>query len=530
MLAACAGGAAIVWALHCRHTVRLASACALQRALRACRTPFAAGLVLAQHAADALGQPASRVSVLVYDSGSAWRGYIVRGDAPLPARSSAVEVLPVPSLQGSSGWSYDARGDSCGTLQRLLVPLQDSGSGGAVGMLVVLLPPEACAQALRRRACSLLASVADEAAAALAPSGGGAAAPALPLPLPQPSPVQPTWEWDVFGALPLERGHWPDLAREEQRQFERALGQGPSSGEPEHAAAVRLGEARLHEAVVEMLCGSRTAALLGPELQLPRAPMECLARRVRALYHGNLFHNYYHAVSVLHAAWLLAGLPAIAARLQPIETLALLLSALGHDLEHPGHSNALERALGTRLSLLHNDSSILERHHASVLSCLLVDTPGLLQGLSPRHRAELRALTLAAVLHTDIAGHQELMGALEGGARGSTLVAALLHAADLGGQAYNSVEVRLNWAARIRGEFRSQAALESALGLPRSPHMQGLEAEGDFAAAQVQFLNAVALPLWQRLHSLLGGLEAPLANLQDTCALFSARAGGENPT
>jgi hypothetical protein len=595
LAAAAAAVALLVLALRRRAAAcqARAGAPALRAALAAAPTPFAAARAAALHAAAALGLPPCRVALLVHDEGLACRGYLVRGDAPLPAEAAAMEALPAWALLGEEGGGEALRTGSGERVARVSAPL-----GGGLGLLVALLPAggagggaaaaeqqeqqEQQHRRYQRQLCELAACIEGSGLAAALCASGSSACVAEAAPPSAPQPVEPSWSWDVFGGLPLAGGHWPDQVAEERRQFERATraleapaaAQGslaagkappaaagtaaaaaaaaacapapapaPAIGNRGLAAAVCQGEARLHAAVVEMLCGSRTAALLGPTLRPPAAALEALALRMRAHYRANAFHNYYHAVSVLHCAWLLAGVPGVAARLQPLGTLALLLSALGHDLGHPGHSNALERALGTRRALLHSDSSVLERHHAATLGSLLAECSELQGALAVEQRAALRALVLGAVLHTDIANHAALMQELEALApapagappppppaqqqqqQQATLVAALLHAADLGGQAYGGEHLQLNWAARIRSEFRSQAALEGALGLPLSPHMQGLHAERDFAASQVHFLSGVALPLWQRLHALLGGLAEPVDNLLSATALFSRRAG-----
>jgi hypothetical protein len=539
-----AGAAAVLlWALRCREAARLArlGAPALLQALARARSPFEAARALAAHAAAALGVPAERVSLLVYDCGLACRGYVVRAHAPLPAQPSAMEVLPAWALQ--DGALALREGGSGERVERVSASLgSDCGSGEALGLLVVLLPAGGPPQQLQQqqRLLQALAACAEaRLQQLLLPPLQPSSLPLPPLP-PPPGAVEPTWEWDVFGSLPLLEGHWPDYEAEEQRQFARATGAGAvaTCSRGSLAAAARCGEARLQAAVLEMLCGRRTAALLGPGLRPPAPALAALAARLRPHYRANPFHNFYHAVGVLHGAWVLAGAPGVAARLGPLGVLALLLAALAHDAGHPGHSNSLECALGTPRALRHSGASVLERHHAATLEALLAGCSELQQALAGEARGALRSLCLGAVLATDLAQHEALLEAL-GEARlaacapaaaQATLVAALLHAADLGGMAARSLRAQRNCAARIRAEFRSQAALERALGLPPSPHMQGLECERAFAASQVQFLSRVALPLWQRLHEALGGgLQEPMDNMRSIAAAFAERAGEAPP-
>ena len=59
-------------------------------------------------------------------------------------------------------------------------------------------------------------------------------------------------------------------------------------------------------------------------------------------YRANPYHNFHHGVHVLHGVYLhaRAGQGLYAAPLTPLELFALLTAAIGHDLEHPGVTNA----------------------------------------------------------------------------------------------------------------------------------------------------------------------------------------------
>ena len=50
-----------------------------------------------------------------------------------------------------------------------------------------------------------------------------------------------------------------------------------------------------------------------------------------------------------------------------IDKLALLLSAIGHDLNHPGFTNAMLVNSRHYLAVRYNDISVLENHHAATL-------------------------------------------------------------------------------------------------------------------------------------------------------------------
>jgi hypothetical protein len=62
---------------------------------------------------------------------------------------------------------------------------------------------------------------------------------------------------------------------------------------------------------------------------------------------------------------------AIASLLKPFDALTLLISAIGHDVGHPGVNNAFLVALNAPLAQLYNDRSVLESFHCAAYSQIL---------------------------------------------------------------------------------------------------------------------------------------------------------------
>ena len=108
---------------------------------------------------------------------------------------------------------------------------------------------------------------------------------------------------------------------------------------------------------------------------------------------------------VMHTAWLfLEEEPELRRRglLQDLDCLALLLSALCHDLEHPGTTNAFQVNTGSALAIRYNDASVLENHHASVAAGVL-SRARVLTPLRPADVKRVRRSMLTAILATDSA-------------------------------------------------------------------------------------------------------------------------------
>lgn len=136
---------------------------------------------------------------------------------------------------------------------------------------------------------------------------------------------------------------------------------------------------------------------------------------MKSHYHPNPFHNFLHAFSVVHATYLLLTTTSAAQMLQPLDIASCLIAALGHDVDHPGHTNGFEIVSGSQLALLYSDESVLERHHAYTTFRLMAKekNANLLQNLSPADFRQARKFIVTAILGTDMANHFKFCEALE---------------------------------------------------------------------------------------------------------------------
>ncbi|DBA01583.1 TPA: hypothetical protein N0F65_011339 [Lagenidium giganteum] len=131
-------------------------------------------------------------------------------------------------------------------------------------------------------------------------------------------------------------------------------------------------------------------------------------------YHPNPFHNFLHAVSVLHASYLLLSTTDASQMLMPLDIAGCLIASLCHDLDHPGHTNAFEVMTGSQLALLYADESVLERHHAyTTFRVMKEKNANVLQGLSKPDYRHIRKVIITAILGTDMANHFKFCETLE---------------------------------------------------------------------------------------------------------------------
>jgi hypothetical protein len=95
---------------------------------------------------------------------------------------------------------------------------------------------------------------------------------------------------------------------------------------------------------------------------------------VASLYHANNnFHNFKHAWGVMHMSFqlLIHGCDKC---LTSFDILAVLVSAICHDIGHPGNNNAFEFAIQSDVSKKYqkpNENCVLERYHIGLTQSLL---------------------------------------------------------------------------------------------------------------------------------------------------------------
>jgi hypothetical protein len=53
--------------------------------------------------------------------------------------------------------------------------------------------------------------------------------------------------------------------------------------------------------------------------------------------HGNPYHNFYHAIDVCHAVFVLLSTMEGSKLVNELEVFSLMIAALCHDLDHPGN-------------------------------------------------------------------------------------------------------------------------------------------------------------------------------------------------
>lgn len=101
--------------------------------------------------------------------------------------------------------------------------------------------------------------------------------------------------------------------------------------------------------------------------------------------------------------------------LSPLASSSLLFSGLMHDIDHPGWSNMFEINSQSELSIIYNDSSVLENHHsATAFKLLASQKTNIFSSLGREEFMFFRKSVITGILATDIKNHFVVIKKIEG--------------------------------------------------------------------------------------------------------------------
>ncbi|CBZ53684.1 hypothetical protein NCLIV_034660 [Neospora caninum Liverpool] len=244
---------------------------------------------------------------------------------------------------------------------------------------------------------------------------------------------------------------------------------------------------------------------------------------LQCLYNGTPYHNQIHAAAVAHMALSVCYLldlfhPTLGA--SPSEgsqlfahQLALIVAALGHDVGHPGRSNAFLIQSSSTLSVVYNDRSILENYHACLTFYTLSHrTCNIFRGKTVTQYRDIRKKVIELILSTDMSHHFEFATRIAARRENpdfnfrereedrALVLSLAIKVADLGHCAVDW-EAHAAWSARLKEEFFAQGDEEQRLGLPVSPLCDRSQ-QGQLPRSQANFIEFLFLPLAQHVAAI----------------------------
>lgn len=261
----------------------------------------------------------------------------------------------------------------------------------------------------------------------------------------------------------------------------------------------------------------------------------------------------------------------VAQLLQPFDALTLLITAIGHDVGHPGVNNGFLVTLNAPLAQLYNDRSVLESFHCAAYSQILRRYwPSAFEDSKMRH------LMISSILATDMGLHFDYMkklGDLQAKlqAKNSTedweenvkneqralTCALLIKCADISNVVsgiartpfhssvafflsnicflifcgepdshlpiYNQTrhhKAAFQWMRILSDEFSRQASMESELEIKSSLMSEPKQDTLSLTTAQLKFMNLFALPLFQGVADILPAMQYCVDELHVNKKLF----------
>ncbi|KAL1899471.1 3',5'-cyclic-nucleotide phosphodiesterase [Sporothrix stenoceras] len=303
-------------------------------------------------------------------------------------------------------------------------------------------------------------------------------------------------------------------------------------------------------------------ALSMPELaewRIPTDQLVCFLIACRAAYNSFVpYHNFRHVVDVLQATFnFLVNIGALppypsshaspansttfqskqkspmASLIHPFEALTLLITAIGHDVGHPGVNNGFLIVLNTPLAQLYNDRSVLESFHCAAYSQIL-------RRYWPAafNDSKMRNLMTSSILATDMGLHFDYMKKLGNtqdklaesnttdGWNGrmfedqtALACALLIKCADISNVARRH-DAALQWMHILSDEFSRQAFMENQLAIKSSLVAPPKKDNVSLFRAQLGFMNMFAIPLFQGIASIMPAMQYCVDELEINKAIF----------
>lgn len=204
-------------------------------------------------------------------------------------------------------------------------------------------------------------------------------------------------------------------------------------------------------------------------------------------YQPNPFHNFAHALDVEYTIRLQMAAIHAERFLSELQQFWLLIAGIGHDLAHPGVNNQYLVETAHELAVRYNDRSPLENMHCARLFQIASEAENnIFSQVDKDSYKEARKGMIAAILHTDVTKHNEMVKELgmlyqmnqeafdrlepseaimQSNSHVQLIINMLLHGADVG-NLMKPWDLCQRYAHLCLDEFFAQGDLEKAAGIP----------------------------------------------------------------
>ena len=248
-----------------------------------------------------------------------------------------------------------------------------------------------------------------------------------------------------------------------------------------------------------------------------------------------LYHNSLHGADITQSLciFFLNSNAEEISEITVLDLLGIIISAMGHDLGHPGYNNGYHVNARTELALTYNDISCLENYHTSFLFRILSNEENnIFEKLNTQNYKNIRKRMISQILATDMANHGEAVSLIRAKIKASEdegeerfnllsgnektkfdeqqiLLNYLIHAADLGHNC-KKFEISIEWVKLLTEEFWLQGDMEKAKGIPVSFLCD--RDKIDIPSSQVGFLKGFILTTFDCLVAMFPSLNYTMEN------------------
>lgn len=226
-------------------------------------------------------------------------------------------------------------------------------------------------------------------------------------------------------------------------------------------------------------------------------------------YNKVSYHNFYHATHILHTTYMLLEQCDLFTKLNPHVSFSILISALVHDIGHPGNNNLFEINTCSELACRYNDLSVLEQYHCH-LAFELIKQYNLFENYSNDEFIICRKTIINAILGTDMANHRSIHETMklkkETGFNFDSiddqyLIAKIfVHASDIGNPIQDH-ELCETWARKVSYEFYLQTEKEKEKGLKPFTSFN-INSATSFYSHEMKYITYVCKPYWETISEL----------------------------
>jgi len=278
------------------------------------------------------------------------------------------------------------------------------------------------------------------------------------------------------------------------------------------------------------------------ELAIDVLSLQHFIKEVSLHYHKNPYHNFKHAVSVLQFTYLLISETNIAHFVSKYKIFGLMIAALVHDIDHPGHTNSFEEKNNTPLARKYNNKSILEKHHWTVANYIM-QKPYilLLNKLTGAQYEEVRETIVECIMSTDMVHHQTLVNEVACAFKDNMIFEInldenkylqllicklIIHSSDLSNPV-RPFEISKNVAFKVIEELQNQVKKEEQLHIPSAEYMK-ITNNKSMYKSEMMFAEYVVKPLWVVFVKIYPNLKFIQDELQKNMNAWTELLNSEN--